>query len=76
MEELLQILNKLEENTNIILKENKKLENEIKILKGENVDIQEPTPEYNYNGGLLGDLREATYETGNNIDYSFEDGNL
>ena len=34
MEELLQILNKLEENTNIILEENKKLENEIKILKG------------------------------------------
>ena len=76
MEELLQILNKLEENTNIILEENKKLENEIKILKGENVDIQEPTPEYNYDGGLLGDLREVTYETGNNIDYSFEDGKL
>ena len=35
MEELLQILNKLEENTNIILEKNKKLENEIKILKGE-----------------------------------------
>ena len=76
MEELLQILNKLEKNTNVILEENKRLENEIKILKGENVDIQEPTPEYNYDGGLLGDLREATYETGNNIDYSFEDGKL
>ena len=76
MEELLQILNKLEKNTNVILEENKRLENEIKILKGENVDIQEPIPEYNYDGGLLGDLREATYETGNNIDYSFEDGKL
>ena len=76
MEELLQILNKLEENTNIILEENKKLENEIKILKGENVDTQEPIPEYNYDGGLLGDLREATYEAGNNIKYSFEEGNL
>ena len=76
MEELLQILNKLEENTNIILEKNKKLENEIKILKGENVDIQEPTPEYNYDGGLLGDLREATYEAGNNIKHSFEEGKL
>ena len=76
MEELLQILNKLEENTNIILEENKKLENEIKILKGENVDTEKPTPEFNYDGGLLGDLREVTYETGNNIDYSFEDGKL
>ena len=76
MEELLQILNKLEENTNIILEENKKLENEIKILKGENVDIQEPTPEYNYDGGLLGDLRETTYEAGNNIKYSFEEGKI
>ena len=72
MEELLQILNKLEENTNVILEENKKLENEIKILKGESVDI----PEYNYDGGLLGDLREATYEAGNNIKFSFEEGNL
>ena len=72
MEELLQILNKLEENTNIILEENKKLENEIKILKGESVDI----PEYNYDGGLLGDLREATYEAGNNIKHSFEEGKL
>ena len=76
MEELLQILNKLEENTNVILEENKRLENEIKILKGENVDIQEPTPEYNYDGGLLGDLREVTYEAGNNIKYSFEEGKL
>lgn len=76
MEELLQILNKLEENTNIILEENKKLENEIKILKGGNVDIQDPTPEYNYNGGLLGNLIEATYEAGNNIKYSFEEGKL
>ena len=76
MEELLQILKKLEENTNIILEENKKLENEIKILKGENVDIQEPTPEYNYDGGLLGNLIEATYEAGNNIKYSFEEGKL
>ena len=72
LEELLQILNKLEENTNIILEENKKLENEIKILKGESVD----TPEYNYDGGLLGDLREATYEVGNNIKHSFEEGKL
>ena len=72
MEELLQILNKLEENTNVILEENTKLENEIKILKGESVD----TPEYNYDGGLLGDLREATYEVGNNIKHSFEEGNL
>lgn len=72
MEELLQILNKLEENTNVILEENKRLENEIKILKGESVD----TPEYNYDGGLLGDLREATYEVGNNIKYSFEGGKL
>ena len=76
MEELLQILNKLEENTNVILEENKRLENEIKNLKGENVDIQEPTPEYNYDGGLLGDLREVTYEAGNNIKYSFEEGKL
>lgn len=72
MEELLQILNKLEENTNVILEENKRLENEIKILKGESVDI----PEYNYDGGLLGDLREATYEVGNNIKHSFEEGKL
>ena len=72
MEELLQILNKLEENTNVILEENKKLENEIKILKGESVDI----PEYNYDGGLLGNLIEATYEAGNNIKYSFEEGKL
>ena len=76
MEELLQILSKLEENTNIILEENKKLENEIKILKGENVDTQEPTPEYNYDGGLLGNLREATYVAENNIKYSFEEGKL
>ena len=76
MEELLQILNKLERNTNIILEENKKLENEIKILRGENVDIEKPIPEYNYDGGLLGDLREATYEFGNNIKYSFEEGKL
>ena len=56
MEELLQILNKLEENTNLILLENKRLENEIRILKGE-----EPVqvPELSYDGGLLGDLREA-----------------
>ena len=70
--EILEILNKLEENTNIILEENKRLENEIKILKGESVD----TPEYNYDGGLLGDLREATYEAENNIKHSFEEGNL
>ena len=76
LEELLQILNKLEENTNIILEENKKLENEIKILKGENVDIEKPTPEYNYDGGLLGDLREVTYEAGNNIKHSFKEGKL
>ena len=76
MEELLQILNKLEENTNIILEENKRLENEIKILKEENVDIEKPTPEYNYDGGLLGNLIEATYEAGNNIKYSFEEGKL
>ena len=76
MEELLQILKKLEENTNVILEENKKLENEIKILKGENVDTQEPTPEYNYDGGLLGDLREATYKSENCIKYSFEEGKL
>ena len=76
MEELLQILKKLEENTNVILEENKKLENEIKILKGENVDTQEPIPEYNYDGGLLGDLREVKYEVENNIKYSFEEGNL
>ena len=74
--EILEILNKLEENTNIILEENKRLENEIKILKGENVDIQEPAPEYDYNGGLLGDLREVTYEAGNNIKHSFKEGKL
>ena len=70
--EILEILNKLEENTNIILEENKRLENEIKILKGESVD----TPEYNYDGGLLGDLREGTYEGGNYIKHSFEEGKL
>ena len=74
MEELLQILNKLEENTNIILEENKRLENEIKSLKGEGTEIEKP--EYNYDGGLLGDLREVTYETGNNVNYSFEEGKL
>ena len=74
MEELLQILNKLEENTNIILEENKRLENEIKSLKGEGTEIEKP--EYNYDGGLLGDLREATYEAGNNVKHSFEEGNL
>ena len=74
--EILEILNKLEENTNIILEENKRLENEIKILKEENVDIEKPTPEYNYDGGLLGNLIEATYEAGNNIKYSFEEGKL
>lgn len=68
MKELLQVLNKLEENTNIILEKNKRLENVIKILKGENVNT--------YNGGLLGNLREATYEIGNNIKYSFEEGKL
>ena len=76
MEELLQILNKLEENTNVILEENKRLENEIKILKGENVDTEDPIPDCNYDGGLLGDLREATYEAGNNIKHSFEEGKL
>ena len=76
MEELLQILSKLEENTNVILEENKRLENEIKILKGENIDTQDPTLEYDYNGGLLGDLREATYEAENNIKYSVEEGKL
>ena len=74
MEELLQILNKLEENTNIILEENKRLENEIKSLKGEGTETEKP--EYNYDGGLLGDLREATYEAGNNIKYSFKEGKL
>lgn len=74
MEELLQILNKLEENTNIILEENKRLENEIKSLKGEGTEIVKP--EYNYDGGLLGDLREVTCEAENNIKYSFEEGNL
>ena len=74
MEELLQILNKLEENTNIILEENKRLENEIKSLKGEGTETEKP--EYNYDGGLLGDLREATYEVGNNIKHSFEEGKL
>ena len=74
MEELLQILNKLEENTNIILEENKRLENEIKSLKGEGTETEKP--EYNYDGGLLGDLREATYEVGNYIKYSFEEGKL
>ena len=74
MEELLQILNKLEENTNIILEENKRLENEIKSLKGEGTEIEKP--EYNYNGGLLGDLREGTYEGGNGIKHSFEEGKL
>ena len=72
--EILEILNKLEENTNIILEENKRLENEIKSLKGEGTEIVKP--EYNYDGGLLGDLREATYEFGNNIKYSFEEGKL
>ena len=76
MEELLQILNKLEKNTNIILEENKRLENEIKILKGENVDTEDPMPEYNYDGGLLGDLREATYKAENYIKYSFEEGKI
>lgn len=76
LKELVQILNKLEENTNIILAENKKLENEIKILKGENPGTEEPTPEYNYDGGLLGDLREITYKVENNIKYSFEEGKL
>ena len=74
--EILEILNKLEENTNIILEENKRLENEIKILKEENVDIEKPTPEYNYDGGLLGNLIEATYEDGNGIKHSFEEGKL
>ena len=74
MEELLQILNKLEENTNIILEENKRLENEIKSLKGEGTEIVKP--EYNYDGGLLGDLREGTYEDGNGIKHSFEEGKL
>ena len=74
MEELLQILNKLEENTNVILEENKRLENEIKSLKGEGTETEKP--EYNYDGGLLGDLREATYEVGNNIKHSFEEGKL
>ena len=72
--EILEILNKLEENTNIILEENKRLENEIKSLKGEGTETEKP--EYNYDGGLLGDLREATYEAGNNIKHSFEEGNL
>ena len=76
LKELEQILNKLMENTNIILAENKKLENEIKILKGENTGTEEPTPECNCDGGLLGDLREATYVTNNNIKYSFEEGKL
>ena len=76
LKELEQILNKLEENTNVILEENKRLENEIKILKGENVDIEKPTPEYNYDGGLLGDLREATYEDGNGIEHSFREDKL
>ena len=74
MEELLQILNKLEENTNIILEENKRLENEIKSLKGEGTEIVKP--EYNYDGGLLGDLRKGTYEDGNGIKHSFEEGKL
>lgn len=72
MEELLQILNKLEENTNVILEENKRLENEIKSLKGEDAEIEKQ--EYNYDGGLLGDLREGTYEDGNGIKHSFEEG--
>lgn len=76
LKELEQILNKLMENTNIILAENKKLENEIKILKGENTGTEEPTPECNYDGGLLGDLREVTYEDGNSIEHSFREGKL
>ena len=72
--EILEILNKLEENTNIILEENKRLENEIKSLKGEGTETEKP--EYNYDGGLLGDLREVTYEAGNNIKHSFKEGKL
>lgn len=56
------------------MEENKRLENEIKSLKGEGTEIVKP--EYNYDGGLLGDLRETTYEAGNNIKYSFEEGKL
>ena len=72
--EILEILNKLEENTNIILEENKRLENEIKSLKGEGTETEKP--EYNYDGGLLGDLREATYEDGNGIKHSFKEDKL
>ena len=66
--EILEILNKLQENTNTILEENKRLENEIKSLKGEGTEIVKP--EYNYDGGLLGDLRKGTYEDGNSIKLS------
>ena len=59
MEELLQILNKLEENTNIILEENKRLENEIKSLKGESTEIVKP--EYNYDGGFYRDSINRAY---------------
>ena len=34
------------------------------------------TPEYNYDGGLLGDLMEANITAGNKAEYTFKEGKL
>ena len=89
MEELLQILNKLEGNTNAILEENKRLEDKIKVLKGEieekpiiPIDPEKPEievpedPITDINCGLLGKLEDLVFVTENYATCSINEGQL
>lgn len=89
MKELLNILNKLEENTNAILEENKRLEDKIKVLKGEiegepviPIDPEKPEievpedPITDIDCGLLGKLEDLVFVTENYSTYSINEGQL
>ena len=75
MEELNYILSKLEENTNAILNRNKELEEEIKTLKGEEIEVPEE-PIINTDCGLLGTLENLVFTIENGATYSINDGQL
>lgn len=73
-EELLEILTLLKKNTSAILAENEKLKKEIETLKNSDSTEEPDIPNIDYDGGLLGDLRNVDYRIGNNIECSFEEG--
>lgn len=74
MEELLYILTKLEENTKAILAENSRLEEEIKVLKGEITEPEEPIIDTDC--GLLGKMEDLVFTKENGISVSIENGNI